>query len=86
MIQLSSLPPASHQGALKPWKPPDQTNLGPFLPSTVINRGKTVCPSSEHLASCDRLKIILRFSFLGHFGASVFPASTGLIEEIQPVI
>lgn len=45
-----------------------------------------MCPSSEHLDSHDELKIIFRFSFLGHFGASVFHASTGLIEEIQPVI
>lgn len=44
-----------------------------------------MCPFSERLASPDRLEINLRFSFLGHFGASVFPASTGLIEEIQPV-
>lgn len=42
-----------------------------------------MCLFSEPLASHNHLKLILGSSCPGHFSAWVFPASTGLIEEIN---
>lgn len=39
----------------------------------MVNRGKCVCPFSERLASCDGLKINLRFSFLGENAQCLLP-------------